>query len=226
MNSSLLQKITAAAGTTLAALAIAAPAQAQINVSSLDCVTGARVAQVRKAPVSLATVAAKCDRQVRQRVPFARSAFERHAVVAAMVAHRMAPYGATTVTDLSSLLKAKSLNCGNYTYLVYHLMNAAFGQHEASKLRIEGWDFGPFGNHAQMHAGRVMVDPTIAAFADVTWQELYDGKPARSIVYSATHDHDSPWNMSVLAALRDGTYRVVNELSQGQPTTVLYRHGF
>jgi hypothetical protein len=145
----------------VATVAVAAPARApkapKIAERSLACLTQTRVEAIRAHPATIRDVFASCDRELARKVPFADAGFQRHAVLASLVAYSMAPYGPSRAVTLPALLRATTMNCGNYGWMTFNLLRRGWGEKEALRLWQSGWDHGAVGNHAQVHAGDVLL---------------------------------------------------------------------
>jgi hypothetical protein len=160
---------------------------------------------------------AACESELARKVPFARSEMQRHAVFATLVSYRMAPYGLSHAIELPSLLRAKAMNCANYGWFAFHLVRRGWGEREALHLWQSGWDHGAIGNHAQVHLGNLLLDPTIGAVAQVGYSELLHGVPAHSIVVFAHRGDIDTFADRVTDALARGLYK---------PADVLYKRDY
>jgi len=205
------------AGGLVAAVVLAAPAPAAAPVSAaattptaerrLACLSAADVEAIRDRPRHLRAVLRDCRRELARKVPFARPGIERQAVLASLVAYGMAPYGTSYALALRPLLRAEFMSCGNYGWLTFHLVRAAWGEKRALKLWQAGWDHGAVGNHAQVHVGRLLLDPTVALVARVRYRDLRDGARARDIVAFPHRADIADFQARVVDALANGRYR-------------------
>jgi hypothetical protein len=205
----------------VATVAVAAPARApkapKIAERSLACLTQTRVEAIRAHPATIRDVFASCDRELARKVPFADAGFQRHAVLASLVAYSMAPYGPSRAVTLPALLRATTMNCGNYGWMTFNLLRRGWGEKEALRLWQSGWDHGAVGNHAQVHAGDVLLDPTIGAVARVRYREVKHGVPAHAVVAFPHRADIDAFARRVIDALANGRYR---------PSDVLYRQDY
>jgi hypothetical protein len=205
----------------LAAVPSAAPAQkltpVKISERKLQCLTPKRVEAIRAHPSTIRDVFASCEPELARKVPFADAGFQRHAVLASLVAYHMAPYGQSRAVRLPALLREKTLDCDNYAWLTFHLVRRGWSEQEALRLWQSGWDHGAVGNHAQVHAGDVLLDPTIGAVAQVRYQEVRTGVPAHAIVAFPHRDDIDTFADRVIEALANGRYK---------PADVLYRQDY
>jgi hypothetical protein len=181
---------------------------------SLACLTQARVEAIRAQPARIRDVFAACERELARKVPFADAGLQRRAVLASLVAYRMAPYGPSRAVTLPAMLRATSMNCGNYGWMTFNLVRRGWGEEEALHLWQSGWDHGAVGNHAQVHAGDVLLDPTIGAVAQVRYSEVRAGVPAHAIVAFPHRADIAAFAHRVIDALANGLYK---------PADVLYR---
>lgn len=100
------------------------------------------------------------------------------AILAMVIAHNAAPYGDSTARDYDNLIKEKTLNCGNQSILMGHLL-------PNHTLRIIGLDGEVLGNHAQVmyenEGSSLLLDPTLSVMTQTTFNELFQGKPAQNV---------------------------------------------
>jgi hypothetical protein len=149
----------------------------------------------------------RCRAELIAKVPFARPGVQRHAALASVVAYGLAPYGPDPSVQLRDILQARSLNCGNYTILTFHLVRRAWEEREALRLRQSGWDHGAVGNHPQVHVGDLLLDPTTAVIARIRYRELVRGEPAAELVEFARRPDIEAFGIQVVDALEDGLWR-------------------
>jgi hypothetical protein len=215
----LLALAVAAAGAALEAAPLRGgePTATTLDTERLTCLTPRRIARVRADPDHLAQVYRRCRPELVRKIPFARPGLQRRAALASLVAYAMAPYGPSKAMALAPLLSASTMNCGNYGWMTFHLVRRAWGERQALRLWQAGWDHGAVGNHAQVHVGDLLLDPTIGVVARVRYEQILDGRPVSRLVAFAHRDDIHEFALRVVDALRHGRYR---------PADVLYRQDY
>lgn len=126
-------------------------------------------------------------------------------VLATIVSHYSAPYGSSNAITEEGILKAETLNCGNYGLLVSFLTGE------------EGFDFvgfegGAIGNHQQLfyesEGVSLLLDPTIGMIAFTDFDHLMSGKSVEDVFsFYSGESAMQQFNKVVLDAVTNGKYR-------------------
>jgi hypothetical protein len=165
-----------AAACALLALPGTATAVQPIRPAAPGCLMRAARA-IRSAPVTLPRMYRTCRPTI---ATIARSAgmpptpATTRGLFAMAVAHRFAPYGASTALRWDSLRLATQLACDNATALTYYVYVRVGGG--VDDLRFVGWDHGQIGNHAQVWLGDILLDPTVGIAAATSLSAVERGR--------------------------------------------------
>lgn len=143
---------------------------------------------------------------------------QQQATFAMLVAHGLAPYGQSSALSLPDLLADDVLDCNNYGLLSGHLMRAL--ELPLDTWLMAGFDGGAVGNHAQvlitLDGRSLLLDPTIGLVADISYDELVAGTPIEAARMAWIYLWDDPeiltYSARVMAAIRDGGYRVADQI--------------
>jgi hypothetical protein len=199
------------------------PAQVHAPAGSrtgrLPSLTSEALDEIRKSPAAIDAIWKRCRREVATGLGPAFDHLterERQYVFCTAVAHAMAPWGSdSTATRLPDLLKARTLNCGNYGLLAVYLARSfGAGGPDEPNARFVGWEGGAVGNHQMLfldRAGRrsLLLDPTLGLIADVDFDTFASGKPIAPdrIVIFRKRDQVKGLERCVTGALTGGRCR-------------------
>jgi hypothetical protein len=184
----------------------------------LSSLTPARLQEIRNDPRRIGAAFARCREElVRELGPrFAHlSERELQFVFCSVVAHAFAPYGDSTASRLSDLLRSRAMNCGNYGLFTVYLAGEFAGNAADREPRIHfvGWDGGAVGNHQMLFLDRaghgLVLDPTIGLVADAAFDTVAAGQPVgsdRLVVFHA-RDQLQDFERRVTAALVGGKFK-------------------
>ena len=134
------------------------------------------------------------------------------------LAHRFAPYGPASGSTYEKLAFEPTLECSGYmmvTDFVYEAMGGSM-----SRDRLQGWDGGAVGNHAELWVDGVLLDPTVGIAAQIKLNRLRRGHGTSRILdlhhFRVAVGQVAPpardFEDVVRRAVRRGSYRPEDEL--------------
>ena len=134
------------------------------------------------------------------------------------LAHRFAPYGPASGSTYEKLAFEPTLECSGYMMVTDFIYEAMGGN--TSRDRLQGWDGGAVGNHAELWIDGVMLDPTVGLTAQIKLARLRQGQPTKRILdlhrYRVAVGQVQPpardFEDVVRRALRQGLFRPEDEL--------------
>lgn len=205
---------------TLGAVAAGAPGLARAlkgplwRRERLASLTSAHVDAVRRDPDAVRDVYAACrtDLAALLGAPFADLPAEDLALIfCSLLANALAPYGESNATSLTEMLDARTLNCGNYPFLMIRL-HERLGPPADPPVSLVGWTGGYFGDHslayrAHPDPGRCLfLDPTAALVARATFDDVVSGRPvpADRLVCFAYREAEVPFALWIAKAFAKG----------------------
>jgi hypothetical protein len=181
---------------------------------TLECLSREVIESIRRNPPEILSAYNGCQSDLQRHLEsWGLRRDQRYAIFAALVAHRMAPYGESLALTLDDLLAARQLDCHTYVALTGYLLR--FLPASDYRLRFLGFDGGVIGNHAQLlfetRDQSILLDPTIGMIAMIGYDELMMGaKVDPDRVFSAFAYKDSDIDLferRVVDAVIEGRYR-------------------
>ena len=134
-------------------------------------------------------------------------------IFSSIVAYKLKPYGPCTTLTLKGLLNSKTIHCGCYAALTWHLYSLLKPDTKKNHVYFVGWSKGKVCEHTQLFYTskqvNLLLDPTIALVAKTTFSEVASGKPINlSKIISGYSRHDiDEFNRIVIEALILGQYK-------------------
>ncbi|MNX86549.1 hypothetical protein D3C86_1184350 [compost metagenome] len=164
-------------------------------IDKLLCLTSNQLAAVKSdpknaIPVAFENCSVEIDKKTEQ---LTLTPEEKRIAFLSILAHSLAPYGASRSISLKDLLADKSMDCDNYAILTGYF-NALFAG-ETHNLKFAGFDGGAVGNHAQLFVDTekgLLLDPTIGLIARIGFDDLLQGKPLDHHQAIIFQQHDQP----------------------------------
>lgn len=202
-------------GLLVALILFCGPASAQAE----ECPSQSDIARIRANPTDIKLLFQSCQSALSARVADLQinAPTDLFAIYVMLVAHRMAPYGHSTVLALDQLLREPFLDCDNYAALAAHL-HALGAEGAKGQLALAGFDHGAIGNHAQLfYVGMapLLLDPTYGIVARTTFDDALMGKPAP--VIELLHWKD---DMTVVGGARNVKHALLK--GKYRPSNLLY----
>ena len=135
-------------------------------------------------------------------------------VFSSIVSYLLAPYGHSTATELSELLKEPRLDCDQYALAVGHLCKYNKGVSD-TWIEIIGWYGGFIGDHAQIfssnpHSGvKLLLDPTVGIAALADFDHVASGKRISrdDMIDFSSRSEMGDEREKIIRALADGEYK-------------------
>lgn len=170
------------------------PADARSS-DHLLCLSPDKLAGVRADPrKAIPALYESCASEVDQKLgPLDLTAEEERIAFLSVLAHSLAPYGASRSLKLEDLLADTSMDCDNYAILTGYFNDLFAGR--TSKLKFAGFDGGAVGNHAQLFVNTekgLLLDPTIGLVARIGFDDLLQGKPLDRSQIVIFRQHEQP----------------------------------
>jgi Ca2+-binding RTX toxin-like protein len=131
-----------------------------------------------------------------------------------VIAHGMFVYGqGVGYNDLTTLLNAETLHCGNYSSLAWYLYNQF--QLEGSALDAVGWTNSIFGTHSQLlytdDATALLLDPTVGLVVkDATYLGLVGGDKYAACASFLLQPEIKWFSDKIINAVKEGEIDVWN----------------
>ncbi len=159
------------------------------------CLSPDKLAGVRADPrKAIPALYESCASEVDQKLgPLDLTAEEERIAFLSVLAHSLAPYGASRSLKLEDLLADTSMDCDNYAILTGYFNDLFAGR--TSKLKFAGFDGGAVGNHAQLFVNTekgLLLDPTIGLVARIGFDDLLQGKPLNRSQIVIFRQHEQP----------------------------------
>jgi hypothetical protein len=171
-----------------------------LKASSQTCFAKARFLRLKnneslaQLSTDLKSFYSGCKSEIEQIIGGPLTESETMAIFSMIISHNIAPYGRSSQIEIMDMLHEKSLNCGNYTWLLADIFKVLAGLDYPGEMAVIGFDGGTVGNHAQViyktdTGDTLLLDPTVGIVAKVSYDELTRGSPIPSSSFRSLYSY-------------------------------------